>query len=284
MRQGGARSQHLCFAVLNIFDVHIEDDKIAFVTELCIGGDLESTVPCKEAVAKSIMKQIVEGVGHMHANGHFGHDLSTDNSKSGKPVARQPAKEFLLSVLFADDTKEEIKISYAGLPVVSPSTDVSKDLAKKAVREVGGIAYRLLTGNAIAASKTPPRSDVLFDGGVHVSDHAIDFVTSCLACRKNFDIGAAAQHSWFLEDAEASVRLISDPAQKQEKYLSVEETDTTMESSYDSMDAVGVCDETTISASPIVESGFASEDIMACLLYTSPSPRDLSTSRMPSSA
>ena len=26
------------------------------------------------------------------------------------------------------------------------------------------------------------------------------------------------------------------------------------------------------------------EDILACLLYTSPSPRDLSTSRMPSSA
>ena len=26
------------------------------------------------------------------------------------------------------------------------------------------------------------------------------------------------------------------------------------------------------------------EDYMACLLYTSPSPRDLSTSRMPSSA
>ena len=26
------------------------------------------------------------------------------------------------------------------------------------------------------------------------------------------------------------------------------------------------------------------DDLMACLLYTSPSPRDLSTSRMPSSA
>ena len=31
-------------------------------------------------------------------------------------------------------------------------------------------------------------------------------------------------------------------------------------------------------------SNFAHGDTMACLLYTSPSPRDLSTSRMPSSA
>ena len=37
----------------------------------------------------------------------------------------------------------------------------------------------------------------------------------------------------------------------------------------------------------IVQSGFAaahSGNVTACLLYTSPSPRDLSTSRMPSSA
>ena len=34
----------------------------------------------------------------------------------------------------------------------------------------------------------------------------------------------------------------------------------------------------------IIELGFPFSDPIACLLYTSPSPRDLSTSRMPSSA
>ena len=34
----------------------------------------------------------------------------------------------------------------------------------------------------------------------------------------------------------------------------------------------------------IVDSGIDIKEIDACLLYTSPSPRDLSTSRMPSSA
>ena len=32
------------------------------------------------------------------------------------------------------------------------------------------------------------------------------------------------------------------------------------------------------------EAGFENEQYKSCLLYTSPSPRDLSTSRMPSSA
>ena len=34
----------------------------------------------------------------------------------------------------------------------------------------------------------------------------------------------------------------------------------------------------------LMEHGVSFKDLSACLLYTSPSPRDLSTSRMPSSA
>ena len=36
--------------------------------------------------------------------------------------------------------------------------------------------------------------------------------------------------------------------------------------------------------SPVLETYGQCEPLLACLLYTSPSPRDLSTSRMPSSA
>ena len=39
-----------------------------------------------------------------------------------------------------------------------------------------------------------------------------------------------------------------------------------------------------IGAAPTCVFGHQQFDIMVCLLYTSPSPRDLSTSRMPSSA
>ena len=47
--------------------------------------------------------------------------------------------------------------------------------------------------------------------------------------------------------------------------------------------------ETTVTVFNLDKMGYASdlssiEEVLSCLLYTSPSPRDLSTSRMPSSA
>ena len=47
------------------------------------------------------------------------------------------------------------------------------------------------------------------------------------------------------------------------------------------LEATGLLDGVTTNPSLILKSG---RDIKDCLLYTSPSPRDLSTSRMPSSA
>ena len=46
----------------------------------------------------------------------------------------------------------------------------------------------------------------------------------------------------------------------------------------------GVCTATSFSGDGSNLSGLASREVYGCLLYTSPSPRDLSTSRMPSSA
>ena len=52
-------------------------------------------------------------------------------------------------------------------------------------------------------------------------------------------------------------------------------------------DADGVSDTDEIGADALalfVDTTYCAEDVLHCLLYTSPSPRDLSTSRMPSSA
>eukprot|EP00831_Metopus_contortus_P009977 TRINITY_DN13862_c0_g2_i2.p2 TRINITY_DN13862_c0_g2~~TRINITY_DN13862_c0_g2_i2.p2 ORF type:complete len:148 (+),score=50.20 TRINITY_DN13862_c0_g2_i2:140-583(+) len=46
------------------------------------------------------------------------------------------------------------------------------------------------------------------------------------------------------------------------------------------MVVAGGCDE----LHPVSQAGFFALGVLSCLLYTSPSPRDLSTSRMPSSA
>ena len=46
----------------------------------------------------------------------------------------------------------------------------------------------------------------------------------------------------------------------------------------------GLIDGVTTNPTLIKKSGQDPEEVYSCLLYTSPSPRDLSTSRMPSSA
>eukprot|EP00831_Metopus_contortus_P022826 TRINITY_DN20531_c0_g1_i1.p1 TRINITY_DN20531_c0_g1~~TRINITY_DN20531_c0_g1_i1.p1 ORF type:complete len:127 (+),score=24.63 TRINITY_DN20531_c0_g1_i1:102-482(+) len=49
----------------------------------------------------------------------------------------------------------------------------------------------------------------------------------------------------------------------------------------DTLDRTGVVQRTV---DPLQVAAITQEQLMGCLLYTSPSPRDLSTSRMPSSA
>lgn len=68
-------------AVLNVFDVHMETTKLALVTELCLGEDLDSVLPCSESLTRSVISQILEGVHYMHSKGHFGHELTTANSE-----------------------------------------------------------------------------------------------------------------------------------------------------------------------------------------------------------
>ncbi|KAG7296949.1 hypothetical protein JYU34_019855 [Plutella xylostella] len=206
--------------LINLHDAFEDDDEMVLIFEFLSGGELferitEPGYSMSEAEAAHYMRQVCEGVRHMHEQNILHLDLKPENvmcqTKSGTDVK---IIDFGLATKL--DPNEVVKISTGTAEFAAPEIVEREPVGFYTdMWAVGVLAYVLLSGlspfagnNDIETLKNVKACDWEFDeeAFMHVSDDAKDFIRRLLVKNKEKRLTAheCLLHAWLAGDSASS--------------------------------------------------------------------------------
>ena len=195
--------------VMRLYETFESENHILFVTELCTGGDLLNYVrkrrKLKECVAKVAMKQILDGLHHIHSKSILHRDIKLDNillTSSGEIKIC----DFGVSKVMVKGRK--IKEQCGTPAYIAPEIlkDEGYDGFEVDIWSAGVVLYAMLYGTVpFKATNMEELHRLILKGtyslGEEISDEAKNLLSHILEIdpKKRFKISEILSHKWFDE-------------------------------------------------------------------------------------
>eukprot|EP00831_Metopus_contortus_P068058 TRINITY_DN6080_c0_g1_i1.p1 TRINITY_DN6080_c0_g1~~TRINITY_DN6080_c0_g1_i1.p1 ORF type:complete len:341 (-),score=44.17 TRINITY_DN6080_c0_g1_i1:63-1085(-) len=277
--------------VIRLMEVFENTKQVFIVMEYAGSGDLLHFVKSKkflsEKEARPIFRQIVYGLAHIHSRNVVHRDVKLDNilldEDGGVKIC-----DFGVSKII---DKSQLIFDQCGTPAyLAPEIILNKGYKGYTVDHwsLGVMLYAMLSGTVpFRAPNMKELHKLIIEGKfnypVWISPKAQDLINGLIVTEpeERLSLPEVLGHPWLLEEK------LEDSSDEYDYYI-VRNQDDKQDDPISSINNLNI--ENLFSSSRATARlnfkayCYIANDFYTCLLYTSPSPRDLSTSRMPSSA